>query len=132
MRESVCLVVMLILGSLLLSSCETPPEPSEIPELTRQEFFQKGQEAVESRRFRTALVYYTEFINRYPENQDYILAAEYEIAFIYYKMGEYDEARTRFENIVLQYEDDVREELPRWPLILSERLLGIIDERTGE
>ena len=95
------------------------------------EMFQRAQEAVDRERWETALRYYREFIQRFPDDRGAIMEAEYEIAFIAYKQGDYDVARDRFEKILLAYEEDRTGQLPEWPRVLSERLIGIIDERTA-
>lgn len=95
------------------------------------EMFQRAQEAVDRERWETALRYYREFIQRFPDDRGAIMEAEYEIAFIAYKQGDYDVARDRFEKILLAYEEDRTGQLPEWPRVLSERLIEIIDERTA-
>jgi tetratricopeptide (TPR) repeat protein len=122
--------IAILVGVILLSGCRSTPE--EIPEgLSRMEMFQLAQEAVDRERWETALLYYREFIQRFPDDQGAIMEAEYEIAFIAYKQREYDVARERFQAILETYEEDETRQLPEWPRVLSERLVGIIDERTS-
>lgn len=121
---------VLLLG---LVACRTPPAPEDIPEdLTAMEFFRLGQEATSAQRWETALTYYQVFLERNPEDLHYGPAAEYEIAFIHYKRGEYSVAERKFQDLLARYETPESDEMPEWPRILSERILyEIIPEETG-
>ncbi len=113
----------------LFVACETVPEPGEIPEdLSRQEYFQRGQEAYDQRHYDTALVYYQTFIDRNPDDLPGVAAAEYEIAFIHYRQGELDIAETKLLDLLARYEGDEDGMLPDWPRILAERILDRIQE----
>ena len=117
-----CLIVVSLLG------CRsTPPE---IPEnLDPGEIFQLAQEAVVERNdYRTALHYYETFLERFGEDLKLTVEAEYEIAFIYYKLGDTDLAKEKFSEILDKYGDDDAQLLPRWPLILTEKVLAKINE----
>jgi outer membrane protein assembly factor BamD (BamD/ComL family) len=105
------------------------PEPSEIPEdLSTQEYFQLAQEAVDQRHFETALVYYRTFLERHPDDVENRIAAQYEIAFLHYKMEDYDTAEELFEELLARYEGEEADQLPAWPRILAEKLLEKIEE----
>lgn len=120
-----------VLNGAVLSGCQSAPE--EIPEaLSRMEMFQRAQEAVDQERWEVGLQYYREFIRRFPDDRGAIIEAEYEIAFIAYKQGDYELSRERFEAILAEYEADQAGTLPEWPRVLSERLIQIIDERTAD
>jgi outer membrane protein assembly factor BamD (BamD/ComL family) len=115
--------------ALLFAACETVPEPSEIPEdLSTQEYFQRAQEAVDQRHFETALVYYRTFLDRYPDDVENRIAAQYEIAFLHYKMEDYDTAEELFEELLARYEGEEAAQLPAWPRILAEKLIEKIEE----
>ena len=115
---------------LVIAGCQSTPE--EIPDgLSRMEMFQRAQEAVDQERWEIGLNYYREFIRRFPDERGAIMEAEYEIAFIAYKQGDYEVARDRFESILATYEADQSGRLPEWPRVLSVRLLEIIEERTA-
>lgn len=124
-------VFLLLLSATALTGCESTPE--EIPpDLSRMEMFQRAQEAADRNQWNLALRYYREFSRRFPEDRGAIMEARYEIAFISYKQKNYDEAREGFEAIIAAYEDEeARQGLPEWPLVLAGRLLEIIEERTG-
>lgn len=112
----------------LFSSCAGGPE--EVPEdMDPEELFQKAQEAVvDYEDYKTALSYYEAFLERYPEDQQNRVIAQYEIAFIYYKMEKYDEAKERFQELISEYQGEAVRVLPQWPKVLSEKLLGRIAE----
>jgi len=114
---------------LLFAACETVPEQSDIPEdLTTQEYFQRAQEAVDQRYYETALVYYRTYLERNPDDVENRVAAQYEIAFLHYKMEDYDTAQRMFEELLARYEGEEANQLPAWPRILSEKLLEKIEE----
>ncbi|MFP4329667.1 MAG: hypothetical protein ACLFP6_03005 [Spirochaetaceae bacterium] len=115
----------------MLVACQTTPP--EVPEdLSQAEFFQRAQDAADENRWTVALHYYETFIERYPEDEQNVIAAEYEIAFIHYKMEEYETSKTLFEDILATYEADEDETLPQWPRILSEKLLDTVNARIEE
>lgn len=117
----------LFITALVLLACQT--EPPEIPEnLSQPEFFQRAQDAADENNWEVALHYYETFLQRYPEDEANRIAAEYEIAFIHYKMEEYDTSKRLFQEILGQYEEDEDNALPEWPRILSEKLVDRIDE----
>ena len=80
----------------------------------------------------TALRYYRTLLERYPEDYQNVPAAEYEIAFIYYKQGNYDAAERRFRELLERYQGDQAQLYPEWPRVLSEKILGKIEEKRSE
>ena len=122
------MLTAVVLAALALSACQTTLP--EIPEdLSQPEFFQRAQDAADENRWSLALHYYETFIDRYPDDEQNVVAAEYEIAFIHYKMEEYETSRELFEEILATYEGDEDNSLPEWPRILSEKLLDTVNER---
>ena len=114
---------------LLLNSCMTVPKPEEIPEdLPPEEYFQRAQEEVDNYNWEAALVYYKTFLERHQDNPGRIVAAEYEIAFINYKIGNYDTAETQFMEILEKYEAAAEGELPARFRVLSEKVLAMMHE----
>jgi tetratricopeptide (TPR) repeat protein len=75
------------------------------PQWTEDVFFKNAQEAMDENRYETALFYYEVFLVRYPENHQKVIAAEYERAFINYKMGNYKEATRGYDEIILKYDE---------------------------
>lgn len=124
-------LLALLVGALLLPACQT--EIPEIPEdLSQPEFFQRAQDAADENEWEVALHYYETFIERYPDDEENVIAAEYEIAFIHYKMEEYQTSRQLFEEILQQYEEDEDNSLPAWVRILSEKILDTVEEKIAE
>lgn len=119
---------LLFLAALaLVISCETVPVTIE-EGLSPALYFQKAQEALELDHFDTAKLYYETFLQRFPEiNTDYI-AAEYELAFIDYKIGRYADAKVRFQRLLGYYEQGIKN-LPNWPRTLSTKILAKVEEK---
>ena len=120
-------LLALLVVALLLPACQT--EIPEIPEdLSQPELFQRAQDAADENEWQVALHYYETFMERYPEDEENVVAAEYEIAFIHYKMEEYRTSRELFEEILQKYEEDEDDSLPAWVQILSEKILDRVNE----
>lgn len=88
----------------MLGSCASTQERLN-PQWTEDVFFKNAQEAMDENRYKTAIYYYEVFLVRYPENHQRVIAAEYERAFINYKMGDYKEATRGYEEIILKYDE---------------------------
>ncbi|MDX9801816.1 MAG: hypothetical protein RBT69_10825 [Spirochaetia bacterium] len=115
---------------ILLSGCMGVPK--SIPEdLQPEEYFKNAQSAVvDWGNEKAALFYYREFIKRFPDMKGKVIEAEYEIAFIYYKQGNYYESKKRFKEILAKYETEERIYYPEWPKILSEKILKKAEEKS--
>lgn len=115
------------LCAVLIFSCRTTPEA--IPDdITPSEIFQKAQEAVVERNdYVTALRYYELFLDRFPDDVQKAVEAEYEIAFIQYKLQDFEAAKTGFTDLLAKYDAEGFELLPQWPRILSEKVLNRIE-----
>lgn len=125
------LVLLALFAGMLLAACESVP--SKIPEdLTQAEFFQRAQEAADNNNWRTSLLYYKTFIDRYPSDRSNIAAARYEIAFIHYKLGIYRQSKTEFEGLLNEYKGPNADQLPQWPKVLGEKILVKVDTHLGE
>lgn len=125
------LVLLAVFAGMLLAGCESVPR--KIPEgLTQAEFFQRAQEAADNNNWRTSLLYYQTFINRYPSDRSNIAAAKYEIAFIHYKLGMYAQSKTEFEAMLNEYKGPNADQLPQWPKVLGEKILAKVDAHLGE
>jgi outer membrane protein assembly factor BamD (BamD/ComL family) len=111
----------------LVAACSSGPV--EIEEgLSPAEYFQRAQEASDESHYQLALDYYEKFLQDYPEEVDRNLWAKYEIALLYYKMGNNKTALERFEALLQEYEDS-EEELTEGPKILAEKLIARIEEK---
>ena len=119
--------LLLFLGLVILG-CSTVP--AEIPaDIEPKEYFQRAQEAVVERGdYDTALRYYETFVERHGDDIQLTVEAEYEIAFIHYKQGQLDLAKDEFEALIEKYSTDTAQILPRWPLILTEKVLASLEQ----
>ena len=120
-------IIVILLLFMLTFSCQTTLQ--SIPQdMTPSEFFQKAQAAVVERNdYETALKYYQTFLERFPDDVQKTVEAEYEIAFIYYKLEDFDSARSGFTTLLDKYAAEGSEILPQWPKILSEKVLSGMD-----
>jgi outer membrane protein assembly factor BamD (BamD/ComL family) len=104
--------------------------PADIPDdLTVAELIQRAQEASDKNWYNQALEYYEAVIARFPANIDMICAAEYEIAFIHYKLKKYETAKAEFTSLLARYDTSDAELLPAQFKILAEKILGKITDK---
>ncbi len=111
-------LAMVFLGCTTIS---TEFEEGANPEI----YFQRAQRAVDINDFDTALRIYRKFLDSGINDLYYVISAEYEIAFLYYKMEKKQESIEAFEKLLRTYYDDPVDEsrVPVWPKVLSQRLL---------
>ena len=118
----------ILLAVILVVSCISGPVT--IPEdITAMELIQRAQEASDRNRYSVSLEYYNEVLERFPYDLESICAAEYEIAFIYYKQKKYDIARSGFNALLLRYDTTGEGMLPPQFRILSNIILSKIEEQ---
>ena len=125
-------LLFLFISILLIWSCNTAPKP--IPDdISPDNLLQMAQESVVTdKNDEHAIYYYKEFIKRFPDLIQKTIEAEYEIAFITYSRGDYEEAKKLFEIVKSKYEGENAEVLPEWPLTLTKKILIEIDEKLAE
>ena len=117
-------LVFIILTTL---ACETVPE--EIPaDISKQVFFKEAQEYIDALNWEGALFYLNEFKRRFPDDNANILVADYQLALMSYKQGQYNLALEGFEAILETYENDVSGTLHEWVRVLSQKLIDRITE----
>jgi tetratricopeptide (TPR) repeat protein len=102
--RNLILVVMAAVFLSFLCSCASKPQQIEA-DWTEETFFKNAQLAMDEYRYKTALFYYNVFLVRYPENLMKVIAAEYELAFLNYKIGNYEESRDGYNEIIRRYEE---------------------------
>jgi tetratricopeptide (TPR) repeat protein len=121
----------LLLAALLMASCSSSPQ--EIPEdLQPIEYFQQAQKlAMEQNNYQGAIRYYRTFIQRNPDDIQHVVEAQYEIAFLYYKQGQYTRASEEFNKLLSYYESGGQNVLPEWPKILANKIMSRMDEESG-
>jgi outer membrane protein assembly factor BamD (BamD/ComL family) len=111
-----------------MASCSTSPQAIS-PDLSSEELVQRAQEASDRNRYGTALLYYEALLERNQTNYDWILTAEYEIAFIHYKQKKYAEAREELNALLGRYEIPDAELLPQQFKRLSHIVLESIEKK---
>jgi outer membrane protein assembly factor BamD (BamD/ComL family) len=97
-------------------------------EMTSEELVQRAQEASDRNRYTTALQYYEALLVRNQTNYDWLLTAEYEIAFIHYKQKKYGEAKGELNALLSRYDTPDAELLPQQ----FKRLCNIVLESIGK
>jgi outer membrane protein assembly factor BamD (BamD/ComL family) len=117
----VCLLVLLI-------GCSTNSTITIDPDLSDAELVQKGQEAFDRNRYTQALQYYEAVLERAEQYSEMFFTAEYEIAFVYYKMKQYDTAKAKFTELLSQYDSPDEELYPAQYKKLSVIVLSGIEE----
>ena len=125
------LLSALLLAAFLMASCSSSPQ--EIPEdLQPIEYFQQAQKlAMEQNNYQGAIRYYRTFIQRNPDDIQHVVEAQYEIAFLYYKQGQYARASEEFNKLLSYYESGGQNVLPEWPKILANKIMSRMDEESG-
>lgn len=126
-RTAAAAFVLLIL--MLTFSCAS--QPKEIPnDLEPIEYFQKAQHfATDKNNYRMAIHYYETFIERHPDDFQRIVEAKYEIAFLHYKQGKSQLAKSEFQELLKTYEGENANVLPAWPRILAQKVLKKIEDK---
>ncbi|MCG8451962.1 MAG: hypothetical protein MI717_02115 [Spirochaetales bacterium] len=124
---------LLALLATILVSCSSIPKEADT-EWTQEMFFKNAQEAMDANDYKAALYYYGVFRVRYPEDQTRGIAAEYEQAFIRFKMRDYDAAESGYREILRKYEESPYAVLfhPRFKELSSIGLKSIEKKRKVE
>ncbi|MCL2043012.1 MAG: hypothetical protein FWG89_02610 [Treponema sp.] len=129
--QAVSFVALVFLAIMGFSSCATTI--INIPEdLSPAEIIQRAQEASDRNRYAAALQYYEALLERNPDNMELVCTAEYEIAFINYKLKNYAQAREGFNALLERYNNPGMEILPDKFRILSNIVLQQIDEKENQ
>ena len=122
------LTALILVTALCLSACATGN--LNIPqELTPAELIQRAQEASDRNRYKLARQYYMALLERNSGNIDLVCAAEYEIAFIYYKQRKYGQAKDGFQSLLERYNTPSGSLLPPQFKKLSAIVLERINEK---
>ena len=135
MKNFLRLLIISLFAVFFGVSCATGPAAISY-DLTPMELIQRGQEASSRNRFSLALQHYRTLIERFPNDIYFICAAEYEIAFIYYRREarrspwrrDFTEARIKFYSLLERYDGPDAELLPPQFRVLSEIVLARITE----
>jgi outer membrane protein assembly factor BamD (BamD/ComL family) len=97
--------------------------------ITPAELVQRAQEASDRNRHNQALGYYGLVLERFPNNIEYVCAAEYEIAFLHYKQKKYDLAESELRKLLARYDNPDSELLPPQYRILANIVIASVEER---
>ncbi|MDR2864812.1 MAG: hypothetical protein LBV68_04290 [Spirochaetaceae bacterium] len=104
--------------------------PVVVPEnATTAEITQMGQIAMDKDRDNQAIQYFEVIRERFPENQEAVCGADYQIAFIHYKQKKYSIAKEEFNALLAQYNKPEGRALPQKYRILSTIVLKKIAEK---
>ncbi|MDR2768707.1 MAG: hypothetical protein LBB82_10330 [Treponema sp.] len=105
----------------LVVSCASGPV--DIPEdMPPNKIIQRAQEASDNNKYKIAIQYYEALLERYGAAPEYLITAEYEIAFIHYKDKKYALAREEFELILGRYKEDAKSYPPKFSILATKVL----------
>jgi outer membrane protein assembly factor BamD (BamD/ComL family) len=108
-----------------LVSCASAPPP--VPDdASSAVIIQKAQDRSDVNDWKGAQYYYNILLQRFSNDQDLVLNAQYELAFIEFKQGNYDKARAGFTAILEKYSAQGGDALPASWKILSQKVLDEI------
>jgi outer membrane protein assembly factor BamD (BamD/ComL family) len=126
------LILTILAGCFVaLTGCQSNVKPLT-EDLSLEGYFQKGIEALDKNKYELALQYYQAAQQKFPDNIKGNLWATYEIGFIYYKMNKYEQALEQFNGLIERYKKDEQNAYPTAPLILAEKLVNKIEEKTNK
>ena len=120
-------IALLLGGACLLASCASSPDDLS-DEITPAEYFQRAQEAAAVADFGGAMAWYEAYRERYagnptPGQQNLLLWAEYEMAFLHHKMGDDRTAVRLLGELLERYETPAAATYAPAPRILALRVI---------
>jgi outer membrane protein assembly factor BamD (BamD/ComL family) len=117
MKQFFCVLVLVA----FFTACSSVPEESEISEdLSVAELIQEAQNSFDKGSSRTAEVYYQVILNRYADNPEAVVAAQYELAHLKIKHKKWREALFLIDGLIQEYDYDISYQLPRSYLKLAQ------------
>jgi outer membrane protein assembly factor BamD (BamD/ComL family) len=119
---------LLLLVFASMTSCSSTVDPYK-EELSSELYFQKAHEASDNGNFPLAIDYYKAFQQKFPDEIKGNLWASFEIAFIYHKQGNNDEAIKLFQALLDKYALPGAADYPQAPKILTEKVLADIQNK---
>jgi len=125
-------IFMLAAGFTLavLASCAS--QPPVIPDdISAAELIQRAQEASDKSDWTTAIIYYETARDRYGTDAAILITCEYETAFIHYKQEKYALAEEEFLALIARYEAPEGASLPPSYIILTRKVLPIVQKKLG-
>lgn len=123
------LIAALAASAALLLSCKTPP-PVITEGMSPPEYFQAAREALSKRNLAAAMDLYKAYMEWFPaadhpQEAERNLWAEYEIAFLYHKLGDDSTAIELLNELIAKYNAEGGDALPPAPGRLAQR---VVDE----
>jgi outer membrane protein assembly factor BamD (BamD/ComL family) len=109
-----------VAGCTLLLSCATE-KPFSTDGLSAEEMFQRAQDAADRGNNALAIAYYSAVPEKFPDDAAHGVWSDYEIAFLYHRMGKPAEALPLVTQIIERYAKE-GDTLPPAPLILAQKL----------
>lgn len=128
-------IALLLGGAWLLASCASSPDDLT-GEITPAEYFQQAQEATAAGNYGGAMAWYEAFRQRYAESptpgqQNLLLWAEYEVAFLHHKMGDDRTAVRLLGELIDRYETPEAATYAPAPRILALRVIEELQPGTA-
>ncbi|MDR1867306.1 MAG: hypothetical protein LBQ77_03440 [Treponema sp.] len=124
--------ILIIIGIFLsLYSCASKGSIVVEADMSPAQIIQHGQEAFDQNRYDQALQYYEALETRFSNNPALALTAQYEKAFIHYKMKQYTVAAYECELILARYNEPDASILPAQYKKLASIVLGQIKNKTS-
>ncbi|MDP2790242.1 MAG: hypothetical protein Q8O15_00620 [Rectinemataceae bacterium] len=107
----------------MLASCTSVP--TSVPEdFTAAEIIQKAQEASDQYNYKASRFYYSTTLTRFGSEPVIAATCMYELAFISYKQGKYNDARKGFNELLDLYAKPENASLPSTYRILAIKVLA--------
>ncbi|MDC7221233.1 MAG: hypothetical protein PQJ59_14950 [Spirochaetales bacterium] len=122
-------IILTVAAFMLFFSCATYNTHLE-DDWTEEQFFKNAQQSYDDNDLDAALFFYEVYLLRFPQNYQKGIAAEYERAFIHYKMKDYELSRTYFNAILEKYNNSPYAYLyPEAYKVLTEKVLIELDKK---
>lgn len=118
--------LLLLLVAVCGAGCQTTLATIDV-DLSSEELFRLAQDAYSDNNNRLALTYYAAIVERFGDERSARVAAEYEIAYIYYRMGDLKRAKMQFEALLAEYRINPTD-FPRWTYVLTNIIYTEINE----
>jgi outer membrane protein assembly factor BamD (BamD/ComL family) len=95
--------------------------------LSAIELFQRGQEAADKGNYALGISCYSLVEKNFPDDLNHVIWAQYEIAFLYHKLGKNDASLSLINDLLVRYAKD-GDTLPPAPKILAQKLKVRLEE----
>lgn len=113
-----------------LGACATGPTAIGA-DLSYEELVQRAQEASDAYRYAVALDYYGAARERFGADPAVAVACDYEIAFLQYKMGDYERSAAGLRDVIDRYAAPGGSSLPPQYRVLASKVLPTVLEHVA-